>query len=112
MTNNIRNILIPNLPIGPMVDKNGYPTTTEIVFRQILITNLQQNFGVEGVVIPSLTNDSIQRVQNNKRYDSATKKLVYTCKGGTLIYDSTNNNLLVCILDSSGIPTFKIVNVT
>ena len=114
---NRQNIRIPNLPIGPIVDSQGNPTAPEIVFRQILITSLQQNFGAEGLVPPSqknaaAPNNSIDIIQNNKRYDVATKKFVYTCQGGTLVYDSTNNNLLVCILDSSGVPTFKIVNVT
>ena len=43
---------IPNLHMGEMVDKEGYPTDDELTFRQVLISNLQRLFGSEGVVLP------------------------------------------------------------
>ncbi len=109
-------IRVPNLPIGPMVDDKGLPVPTEIAFRQALITSLQQNFGNEGLVAPSQTNvnalDNVITIQNNTIITTEDGLPQYTCQGGTLLYDSTNNNLLVCILASDGTPTFKIVNVT
>ncbi len=110
-------IRVPNLPLGAMVDKEGVATASEIVFRQTLIRSLQQNFGNEGLVAPSqqnttAPNNAVAVIQNNQVVNQATGELQYTCQGGTLVYDSTNNNLLVCILASDGTPTFKIVNVT
>jgi hypothetical protein len=110
-------IRVPNLPLGPMVDDKGNPTASEITFRQTLISGLQQNFGNEGLVAPSQQNttspnNAVLTIQNNQVVNPATGELQYTCQGGTLVYDSTNNNLLVCILASDGTPTFHIVNVT
>lgn len=109
-------IRVPNLPLGPMVDDKGIAVPTEIAFRQTLISSLQTNFGDEGLVAPSQTNvdasDNVITIQNNTVISTESGAPQYTCQGGTLLYDSTNNNLLVCILDSSGVPTFKIVNVT
>lgn len=110
-------IRVPNLPLGAMVDDNGNATAGESIFRQTLIRSLQQNFGNEGLVAPSqlnttAPNDAVMVIQNNQVVNQATGELQYTCQGGTLIYDSTNNNLLVCILDGSGVPTFKKVTVT
>ena len=110
-------IRVPNLPLGPMVDKDGNPTSSEITFRQTLVSSLQSNFGNEGLVAPSqqnttAPNNAVTVIQNNQVINPATGELQYTCQGGTLIYDSTNNNLLVCILASDGTPTFHIVNVT
>jgi hypothetical protein len=115
-------IRVPNLPLGPMVDDKGAPVPAEITFRQALITSLQQNFGNEGLVAPSQTNvnpvtpgdppNAITTIQNNTLIINESDVPVYTCQGGTLLYDSTNNNLLVCILASDGTPTFKVVTVT
>lgn len=110
-------IRVPNLPLGAMVDDKGVATASETIFRQTLIRSLQQNFGNEGLVAPAqqnttAPNDAVLTIQNNQVVNQATGQLQYTCAGGTLLYDSTNNNLLVCILASDGTPTFKIVNVT
>lgn len=109
-------IRVPNLPVGPMVDDKGYPVPTEIAFRQTLISGLQTNFGNEGLVAPSQTNvdssDNVTTIQNNTVITTEGGEPQYTCQGGTLLYDSTNNHLLVCILDSMGVPTFKVVTVT
>ncbi len=119
-------IRVPNLPLGTMVDNAGVPTSSEMVIRQTLIRSLQKNFGNEGLVPPSQPNtpaplplpaptppdNPILKIQNNRVINQTTGQLEYTCQGGTLIYDSTNNQLLVCILDGSGVPTFKVVTVT
>lgn len=104
-------IRVPNLPTGPMVGEDGMPTDDEITFRQILVTSLQDNFGDEGLVAPSQPNDiapddHITQIQNNQLPDGQ-----YTCQPGTIIYNSTNDTLMVAIL-VAGIPTFKTFTVT
>jgi hypothetical protein len=109
-------VRVPNLPLGAMVDENGIPTPSEITFRQTLIRSLQQNFGNEGLVAPSqlnttAPNNAIAVIQNNRVVNQASGELEYTLVPGTLVYDATNNNLLVAILVGDT-PVFKIVNVT
>lgn len=109
-------IRVPNLPVGQMVDEQGMPVPAEIAFRQTLITSLQQNFGNEGLVAPSqqnttAPNNAVQVIQNNTIINNESGQPVYTLQPGTLLYDSTNNNLLVAIL-VAGVPTFKVVTVT
>lgn len=104
------NIRIPNLPVGRLVDENGNTTDEEQTFRQTLISSLQDNFGSEGCVVPSQTTDNITKIQNHTVIDQATGNSVYTCKGGTLIYDTDTDELKVAIL-SGGIPSFKVVTV-
>jgi hypothetical protein len=109
-------IRVPNLPLGKMVDANGSPTATEITFRQSLIRSLQQNFGNEGLVVPSqknttAPNNAVEVIQNNTVINPATGLPQYTLVPGTLLYDSTNNNLLVAILVGDT-PKFKVVTVT
>jgi len=109
-------IRVPNLPLGPMVDDKGIPVAAEITFRQALITSLQQNFGNEGLVVPSqqnttAPNNAVLTIQNNTIIENESDVPVYTCQPGTLLYDSTNNNLLVAIL-VGGVRVFKTVTVT
>lgn len=109
-------IRVPNLPLGAMVDKEGVATAGETMFRQALIRSLQQNFGNEGLVAPSqqnttAPNNAVTVIQNNQIVNQASGQLEYTLVPGTLLYDSTNNHLLVAIL-VGGVPTFKIVTVT
>jgi len=104
------NIRIPNLPVGRLVDENGNTTDEEQTFRQTLISSLQDNFGSEGCVVPSQTTANITKIQNHTVIDQATGNPVYTCKGGTLIYDTDTDELKVAIL-SGGIPSFKVVTV-
>lgn len=109
-------IRVPNLPVGPMVDQDGMPSSSEMMFRQLLNRSLQQNFGNEGLVVPSqpnsvAPNNAVSIIQNNQVANPVTGALSYSLVPGTLLYDSTNNNLLVAILVGD-VPTFKIVNVT
>ena len=106
-----QNVRIPNLPIDKMVDENGKATPSEETFRQTLITNLQTNFGNEGCVVPSQSAANITVIQNNQAINVDTGVLEYTCKGGTLLYNTDADSLMVAIL-SGGIPTFKTVTVT
>ena len=106
-----QNVRIPNLPIDKMVDENGYASPSELTFRQTLLTNLQTNFGNEGCVVPSQTAANITIIQNNQVINPVTGLLEYSCKGGTLIYNTDANSLMVAIL-VGGVPTFKTVTVT
>ncbi len=97
-------IRIPNLPLGPIVDKNGNPTAEELTFREALLGLLQTNFGPEGCVVPTQTAANITTIQNNTNSQGA-----YTCQFGTFLYDSTNNVVKFTINDGSGAPVFKTV---
>jgi len=104
------NIRIPNLPMGAMTDAEGQPTPEEKTFRQTLLTSLQNNFGSEGCVIPSLPTVDILTIQNNSYYDPATAATVRSCAAGTFIYDTTTDQIKVSVL-VGGLPTFKVVTV-
>lgn len=103
MTDEVR---IPNLHMGEMVDNTGYPTDDEMTFRQVLITNLQRLFGNNGVVLPSLTTVEIGYVENN--VDIQGRK---TCAYGTMVYDTTVNQVKVAI-NIGGNPVFKVIPYT
>jgi hypothetical protein len=107
MSNNNPVIRVPNLPIGQIVDENGNATDDELTFRHALITNLQNNFGNEGVVVPTQTAANINTIQNNQLANGQ-----YSCAFGTIIYDSTNNLIRIAIDDGTGKPIFKTVTLT
>lgn len=100
-------IRVPNLPNGQLVDEDGNATDDELTFRQGLITSLQQNFGNEGLVAPVQDSTNIAIIQNNQLPNPVTGVAdQYSCQPGTIIYNSTNDTLMVAIL-VGGIPTFK-----
>lgn len=111
-------IRVPNLPNGQIVDDKGYPSDDELTFRQGLITSLQQNFGNEGVVVPSQTNAAapdnfIRQIQDNRIPNPVTGVAdQYTCGFGRFLYDATNNRILVSIDVGGGVPGFAEVNLT
>lgn len=105
-------IRVPNLPIGQIADENGNPTDDELTFRQILVSSLQDNFGSEGVVVPTQTNaaspnDFIKQIQDNQLPNGQ-----YTCGFGRFLYDGTNNRILVSIDGGGGVPAFMEVTLT
>jgi len=100
-------VRVPNLPSGKIVDENFNATDDELTFRQVLITSLQDNFGDEGVVIPSQPTTAIATIQANQNQSAPPQ---YTCQAGTFIYDSTTDEVKVAIL-VAGVPTFKVVQV-
>lgn len=102
------NIRIPNIPSGKVVDENGFASDDEQTFRRVLITSLQNNFGSEGCVVPSQTTANITSIQNNTYVEPATGNIIYTCQGGTLIYDTDTNQLKVAKL-VAGVPTFVVI---
>lgn len=94
---------IPNLPVSPLVDKDGNPSDVETNFRQDLITALQNGLGPEGLVPPSQPTANITTIAANQLPNGQ-----YTAQGGTLIYDSTTNTLKAIVL-VAGVPTVKTV---
>ena len=106
-------ITIPNLPSGPLVDKDGYPTGDELTFRQSLITLLQRLVGSEGLVMPTQTADNITTIQNNTiPIYTNPASTAYTCQYGTCLYDSTDNSIRIAINNGSDAPVFKTVTLT
>ena len=111
-------IRVPNLPTGAVVDESGMATDDELVFRQNLISSLQQNFGNEGVIVPTQTNaaspnDFIKQIQDNRIPDPVTGlPNQYTCGFGRFLYDATNNRILVSIDGGGGVPAFMEVTIT
>lgn len=75
---------VPNLPIGPIVDKNGNPTDNELIFRQSLIGLLQTYFGSEGMVAPTQSEANVQTILNG--VDGVTGQ--YTMLPGTILYQT------------------------
>lgn len=106
------NIRIPNLPMGKVVDENGFASDDEQTFRQTLISSLQDNFGSEGCVIPSLSATEKDIIQDNKFIDQATGQEVHSCQYGTLIYNTTANSIMAAINDGTGKPKFMTVTLT
>lgn len=103
-------VRIPNLPMGHIVEDGGMPTDDELTFRQTLITNLQRLIGNNGVVLPSLTSLEIADLANQKRYEPGQlASAQYTTAFGTLVYDSTTNEIKAAIDDGTGKPIFKVV---
>ncbi len=102
---------IPNLPIGQLVDESGNPTPEELLFRQTLVSSLQQHIGSEGLVAPSQTNADITAIVANVKENPGTTDS-YTCAPGTFFYDSTELNpdlsVKVVVL-TAGVPTIRTV---
>lgn len=115
---------IPNLPVAPIVDKDGNATDVELTFRQNLITALQQGAGQEGNVPASLENDATQTslqklttIQNNQNAQGQ-----YTCALGTTLYvvvdpaDYTQDKIVMAVRNDNNYPNsapiFKQVTLT
>lgn len=96
-------IRVPNLPNGQIVDDKGNATDDEMTFRHALISNLQNLFGNEGVVVPSQSATNIASIVANQLPNGE-----YSCQAGTLLYDSTNDALKAVIF-VAGVPTLKTV---
>ncbi len=81
-------IRVPNLPVGKMVEESGEATAEEQMFRQALITLLQKNFNVQGVVVPSQTQANLTIIQNNvvTTPNASTSVTNYSTQFGTLLY--------------------------
>ncbi len=95
---------IPDLPVSPITEEDGYPSAPEYQFRQNLIQSLQSVTSDEGLVPPSQTTANIAIIQN-----ATNPQGQFTCQRGTLIYNSDTDQLQVCIY-VGGVPSFR--NVT
>lgn len=109
-------VRIPNLPSGPLVDKNGYPTPEELTFRESLLTLLNSILGAEGLVMPSQPGANITIIQNNTIQTPNANAPTYTCQFGTMIYQtdamSGATAVKIAVDDGTGVPTFKTVTLT
>lgn len=114
MANIERNtIRIPNLPMGPLVDKDGMPTDEEQTFRQALITLLQTFMGDEGLVMPVQDPASVTQIQNNTEQTPAgtygTPIVTATCALGTMLYSQAtsylNDQVVVAVRADNTYPT-------
>ena len=102
-------VRVPNLPTGQMVDEAGNPVDDELTFRQTLISSLQQNFGEEGLVMPTqyetVTQDYVTQIQNHQNIAGQ-----YTCQLGTLLYviadptDHTLDKVMVAVRNDDTYP--------
>jgi hypothetical protein len=103
---------IPNLPSGPIVDKDGNPTQAELNFRQMLLQQLQLLMGNEGLVMPMQSSSNITTIQDNSNLVPGTNITTYPCQFGTMIYNETDKSVMVAIDDGTGVPVFKTVTLS
>jgi len=107
-----QNIRVPTLPMGEMVKPDGNPTDDELLFRNQLITSLLQNFGNEGLVIPTQNNgviagvdDYVTQIQNHQNISGE-----YTCALGTMLYvipdpnDYTKDKVMIAVRNDNTFP--------
>lgn len=88
------------------VDSNGKLTAQAAGFMNQLLDVLAKNIGDEGVVIPTQTSSNPNNVASIQNHQNQQGQ--YTCALGTLLYDSTTNQLKVA-LNNSGTPLFKTI---
>lgn len=69
---------VPNFVYERVVDEKGFLTSAWQKWFNQLINELNQNFGQEGVVMPSQSTANIALLTNALK--------------GTMVYDSTTNN--------------------
>lgn len=93
------------------VNEDGTLSDVAQSFFDLLNTVLIKNIGSEGVIAPSQSASNIMIIQNNKTTNVVLNNS-YTCQFGTLIYDNTNNKLVVSLDNGSGAPIFKNVLTT
>jgi len=110
-------IIIPNLPIGRIVDDDGNPTDEELIFRQQLISSLQRVIGAEGLVAPSQTAVDIATIATHQVPDpSNPANSVYTVDFGTILYEvdaaTPETTMKVIVDDGTGVPVIKTFTLT
>lgn len=112
---------IPNLPTAKLVEETGYPTSTELQFRQNLIQALQLGAGDGGLVAPTQPNSvlepNVTKIQNNRDSQGS-----YTCQLGTILYvipdktDYTKDKVMIAVRNDNTYPAtpplFKTVTLT
>lgn len=105
-------IRVPNLNTDKICDEDGTPTDAENYFRNTLITNLQNLFGNNGVVVSSQPNDVAPNDIIRQIQDNINEFGQYTCAPGTIIYDSTNKRILISVLNGANQPEFLQVDLS
>lgn len=110
-------IIIPNLPVGRIVDNDGTPTDEELIFRQQLIESLQRIVGPEGLVSPSQTSADITIIATHQVPDpSNPSNSVYTVDFGTILYETDastpETSMKVIVDDGTGVPVIKTFTLT
>ena len=111
-----QNIRIPNLPTTQITREDGTATQEFMAFMQTLITQLQLNFGSEGMVAPSQPADNVTIIQDNINQQYPGGLSTYTCQFGTFIYipntadlmtDPPNDEVVVSVNNGSDAPLFS-----
>ena len=98
-------IRVPSLQFGKIVEQDGGPTDEELTFRQGLVDSMQSYMGDEGLVMPSQTTADLTIIQNHQVDQGGN--LAYTCANGTLLYNSTKNDIEVSVDNGASAPVFK-----
>lgn len=107
-----QDIRVPALPTGQIVNKDGYATDNELLFRNQLITSLLKNFNNEGLVIPVQLNgivvgvdDYVTQIQNAQNIQGQ-----FTCALGTMLYvipdptDYTQDKVMIAVRNTNTFP--------
>lgn len=94
---------IPNFTASALTNRDGTPTDIAYYFFQQLVSQLQQNVGPEGFVVPTLSsqNTSVTPPAAGGQIAAIQAKAA----NGTLIYDSFTDQLKVRLNDG----TFHVV---
>ena len=91
---------IPLLPVGNFTRTEQLSHEAQTMM-QALLTALSLGIGMSGFQITKLTNAQMIQIQDAE--DENNQK---TCEYGTMVFDTTNNKLMVA-KESGGIPIFK-----
>jgi hypothetical protein len=98
---------IPSYVDVPMVDmQTGMVSAQWKPILQQLLTTLIDNASDQGLVVPSQDATNVALIQNNVVSNPTGNQ--FTCQFGTLLYNTTTNQLLVA-LSNAGVPTFHVV---
>lgn len=106
----------PTLPLGNITNEDGTATQEEMMFRNNLITSLNNLSGNEGLVMPIQSQANMINIQNNKNIQG-----FYTCQLGTMLYiqdavDFNKDKVVIAVRNSNDYPNsapiFKKVTLT
>lgn len=95
---------VPAVPVDPMFHMQGDQCVLTSVgksFFETLINYFYTNHSSEGLVAATQPAANVASIQNNTLPNGS-----YTCQYGTFLYDSTLNNLVVCLNNGSNVPQF------
>ncbi len=109
-------MIVPNFVDVKVVNEDGTFTDEWRNIMQTLLQSAQLNLGNEGYVVPTVSSDpnsvtpptsggQLLQVQNNIITVNGVSS--YTCKFGTIIYDSFDNKGKIALNNGAGAPIFK-----